>query len=166
MPLAEYEASPQEVRRFSLLQVGLTAGFMLLIFLALGGTDADPPPWWLLVVLGLLVVASGVLAERVWLQASPLDPADDPEENQRRAVGIFAAQTVRKLAICEAPVLLSILLAFIGSWGGWTILLVGVPGLALLAFETWPSLRNLSVSAAMLEADGAESGLVESFRSW
>jgi hypothetical protein len=117
-------------------------------------------------VLGLGLVAAAVLSERVWLQSSPLDPEADPAENQRRAVGIFAAQTVRKLVFCEAVVLVSILVAFVGSWGGWTILLVGVPGLFLLGWETWPGLRNLSMTAAMLDAQGADSRLVESFRSW
>ena len=46
------------------------------------------------------------------------------------------------------------------------MLIGGVPGLALLAFETWPSLRNTSMTAAMLDAEGADSGLVEAFRSW
>lgn len=166
MPLAEYEASPQEVRRFALLQIGLTAGFMTLIFLALGGTDADLPPWWLLAALLLVVVVAAVLSERVWLQASPLDADDDPDDLERRAIGIFAAQTVRKLMFCEASVLLAILVSFVGTWGGWPILLAGVPGLFLLGFETWPGLRNLTMTAAMLEAEGAETRLVESFRSW
>lgn len=166
MPLAEYETSPQEVRRFALLQIGLTAGFVVLIFLTLGGTDADLPPWWVLAVLLVVVFAAGVLSERVWLQSSPLDPDEDPEELERRAVGIYAAQTVRKLMYCEGAVLLAILISFIGTWGGWPILLAGVPGLFLLGFETWPGLRNLTMTAAMLEADGAETRLVESFRSW
>ena len=113
-----------------------------------------------------MCIRDRVLSERVWLQSSPLDPEADPAENQRRAVGIFAAQTVRKLVFCEAVVLVSILVAFVGSWGGWTILLVGVPGLFLLGWETWPGLRNLSMTAAMLDAQGADSRLVESFRSW
>lgn len=165
MPLAEYEASPQEVRRFALLQVVLTAGFMVLIFLALGGTDADLPPWWLLGVLGAALVVAAALSERVWRQTTPLDPEAGPEENRRQAVGVYAAQTVRKLMICESVVLVSVLLSFVGSWGGWTILLAGVPGLFLLGWETWPGPRNLSLTASMLDAHGAESRLVESFRS-
>jgi hypothetical protein len=165
VPLPEYESSPEEVRRFALLQVGLTGGFMALIFLALGGLDADLPPWWLVGALLALVVVAGVLSERVWLQSSPLDPSTDPEELERQAVGVFAAQTVRKLMFCEGAVLVAILVSFVGSWGGWLILLVGVPGLLLLAFETWPSLRNLTTTEAMLEADGAETRLVEGFRA-
>lgn len=165
MPLAEYEASPQEVRRFALLQIALTAGFMALIFLALGGTDADLPPWWLLAALAVGLVVAAVLSERVWMQVTPLDPDADPDENARRAVGVYAAQTVRKLMFCESVVLVSILLTFVGSWGGWTILLAGVPALFLLGWETWPSLRNLSLTEAMLDAHGAESRLVESFRT-
>jgi hypothetical protein len=33
----------------------------------------------------------------------------------------------------------------------------------VIAWETWPSLRNTSMTAAMLDSAGAESGLVESF---
>lgn len=166
MPLAEYETSPREVRNFALLQVALTSGFLLLIYLALGGTRPDLPPWWVLAVLLVAVVVAGFLAERVWLQASPLDPAEDPEELRQQAIGIYAAQTVRKLWICEAAVILAVVASFVGTWGGWPIVVAGVPGLLLLAFETWPSVRNVSMTAAMLETEGASTGLVESFRSW
>ena len=166
MPLAEYESSPREVRSFALLQVALTAGFLLLLFWALGGTDADFPAWWVVVLLLVPVAVSAFLAERVWLQTEPIDPTLPPEEAHDAAVGVYAAQTVRKLVICEASVIFAVVVAFVGTSAAWPILVGGVPGLALLAFEVWPSLRNLSISAAMLETDGAETGLVEGFREW
>ena len=82
------------------------------------------------------------------------------------AVGIFASQIVRKLAYCEAGVIFAVIVGFVTPYGGWPMLIGGVPGLALIAFETWPSLRNTSMTAAMLDSEGAESGLVEAFRSW
>jgi hypothetical protein len=51
-------------------------------------------------------------------------------------------------------------------YGGWPLIVGALPGLLVLAFETWPSLRNTSQTEAMLDADGAESRLVESFRGW
>ncbi|MFT4187130.1 MAG: hypothetical protein QM621_00955 [Aeromicrobium sp.] len=159
----EYDATPRELRTFAILQILLTAGFLAALFWMLGGTDAPfPSP---VVWIGLLVAValSAVLAERVWLSAVPLDPDDDPDDNRSTAIGVYAAQTVRKLTICEAPMLLAVIVAFFVGAGGWPILVAGVPGLAVLAFEVWPSLRNVSMTATMLDADGAQSDLIESF---
>ena len=91
-------------------------------------------------------------------------PADaKPSELQAEAVGIFAGQTVRKLFYCSAPLLPAIVVAFVGDYGGWPLVIAGFPGVAVIAWETWPSLRNTSMTAAMLDSGGAESGLVESF---
>lgn len=166
MPTPEYETSPSEVRTFAFLQLGLSAVFLALLFLAFGGTDADLPPWWLIGVLLGFVAITGILAERVWLTARPFRPGSDPQQMRSRAVGIFAGQIVRKLAYCEAGIIFAVVVGFVGSYGGWPMLIGGVPGLALLAFETWPSLRNISMTEAMLNAEGAESGLVEAFRAW
>ncbi|MGH3457179.1 hypothetical protein [Aeromicrobium sp.] len=166
MPTQEYETSPAEVRTFAFLQMGLTAVFLVLLFWAFGGTDARFPPWWIVLLLLLAVAISAFFAERVWLSARPLSPAVDPDELRSRAVGVFAGQIVRKLAYCEASVIFAVIVGFVAPYGGWPMLIGGVPGLALIVFETWPSLRNTSMTEVMLDADGAESGLVESFRSW
>ena len=166
MKSREYETSPSEVRTFAFLQLGLTAVFLTLLFFAFGGTGPSLPPWWLIAVLLGVVAITAFLAERVWLTATPMDPGGDPHEMQEEAVGIFAGQIVRKLAYCEAGVIFAVVVGFVTSYGGWPMLIGGVPGLALLAFETWPSLRNTSMTAAMLAAECADSGLVEAFRSW
>jgi hypothetical protein len=166
MQTPEYKDSPSEIRSFAFLQLGLTTVFLVLIFFALGGTSREFPPWWLVVVLLGVVAITGFLAERVWLSARPMSPGRDRDEMQVEAVSIFASQIVRKLAYCEAGVIFAIAVGFVAPYGGWPPLIGGVPGLALLAFETWPSLRNTSMTAAMLDAEGADSGLVEAFRSW
>jgi hypothetical protein len=166
MQTPEYETSPSEVRTFALLQLGLMAVFLTLLFLAFGGTGADLPPWWIIASLLVVVAISFVLAERVWMSTPPLAPDGDPDEMKAKAVGIFAGQVVRKLAYCTAAVVIAVVVGFVGPWGGWPMLIGGVPGLAVLAFETWPSLRNTSISEAMLDAEGVESGLVEAFRRW
>ncbi|KQY59521.1 hypothetical protein ASD11_08150 [Aeromicrobium sp. Root495] len=163
----DYEATPSEVRTFALLQLALTAGFLLLIFWALDGTDADLPPWWVFVVLLVPVGVAAYFAEQVWLKTDPLDPAEDPQENERIAVGVFAAHSVRRLMICEAAIIWSIFpWSFLGSWAAWPIVIGGLPGFALLVFELWPSLRNVSMTAAILETEGADSRLVDGFRGW
>jgi hypothetical protein len=163
MPSAEYEATPKEVRNFAQLQIGLVGGFLVLLFFMLGGSDADYPPAWLAVTLVVPIAVGAFLAERVWLTASPL-PADmPPPELRNQAVGLFAGQTVRKFFYCFAALLPGVIAAFVGDYGGWPLVIVGFPGIAVLMWETWPSLRNTSLTAAMLDSQGAQSHLVESF---
>jgi predicted branched-subunit amino acid permease len=166
MPPPEYETTPSEVRNFARLQLGLTAVFLVLIYAMIGGLGEDVIPWWLIAVLLAAVVVGAVLAERVWMSALPFAPDADPDEMRTKAVGIFAGQVVRKQAFCQAPILLAVLATFVFPYGGWPILVGAAPGLLVLAFETWPSLRNISMTEAMLNADGARAGLVESFRAW
>jgi hypothetical protein len=164
MPAAEYDATPKEVRSFALLQIGLIGVFLVLLFFMLGGSDADYPPTWLAIALVVPIGIGAFFAERVWLSASPLPPDANTDDLQAEAVGIFAGQTVRKLFYCSAPLLPAIIVAFVGDYGGWPLVIAGFPGLAVIIWEIWPSLRNTSMTAAMLDSGGAESGLIESFR--
>lgn len=163
MPRPEYEASPREVRQFAALQIALTAAFLVVIFFMLGATDAPFPALWVIGLMLVVVGVAGFLSERVWLSTPPLDSSADPAVNRRDAVGIFAGQTVRKLVYCEAAVVFCVLVTFVADRGGWPILVGGVPALLVLTWEIWPSLRNVSMTAAMLDARGASSGLVDSF---
>ena len=163
MPSAEYDATPKEVRNFALLQLGMVGGFLVLLFFMLGGSDADYPPAWLAVALVVPIAIGAFFAERVWLTASPL-PADAPPlELRNQAVGVFAGQTVRKFFYCFATLIPAVAVAFAGDYGGWPLVIAGFPGLAVTGWETWPNLRNTSMTAAMLDLQGAESHLVESF---
>ncbi len=159
----EYDATPRELRNFALLQIVLTAGFLAVLFWMLGGTDADRPHWGVWAGLLAAVAIGGVLADRVWLSADPLDPAADHDENRTIAVSVFAGQTVRRLLLCEAPMLIAVLVAFVTDTGGWPIAIAGLPGLIVMSFEVWPSLRNVSMTETMLDAGGASSDLIDSF---
>ena len=163
MPSDAYQSTPAEVRKFALLQIGLTAVFLAVLFFVLGGSDAAYPPIWLAVVLVALVAVGAVLAERVWLTASPLPADAGADEQHERALSIFATQTIRKLAYCEAPLLAAVVVAFVTDHGGWPLVIAGFPGLLVLTWEVWPSPRNTSLTAAMLDSQGAQSRLVESY---
>lgn len=163
MPREEFDATPTEVKNFALLQIGLTAGFYVLLFFMLGGTDEPFPPIWLAVALVAAVAVGAFFAERVWLSAAPLPDDLDPAEIPQTSVGIFAGQTVRKLVYCEIPLLLAVIVAFVAGHGGWALVIAGFPGLIVLVWEIWPTLRNTSMTAAMLESRGTKSHLVESF---
>jgi hypothetical protein len=163
MPSVEYADTPRELRGFAILQWLLTAGFLVLLYWMLGGTDADFPPYWLAGLLLVLVVCGTILAERAWLSMRALPSNIAESEAQSAAIGLFAKLTVRKLIFCEIPLLVAVFVAFVSPYAAWPLVIAGFPGLLVLAWETWPSLRNTSMAAAMLEASGAESGLVQSF---
>jgi hypothetical protein len=164
MRIPEFDASPGEIRGFAVVQVVLVGVFLALLFWAFGGRDGTIPPWWLIVPLLLAPAAATFFAERVWLDARPLDPAGQPDELQQRAVSVFAGQTLLKLYFCTASIIFAIIIGFIfRSHAGWPVLIGGVPTLAVMAFEIWPSARNTSMTEVMLNADGAESKLVETF---
>ena len=158
-------ASASDIRRLAIIQLAITAIFLAVVFWILDGTSEPYPPVW---VSALLVASVGLavfFSERVWLSGVPLDPDTTVEENRSLALEAFANQTVRKLMYTEAPMLVAVLTCFIGGWGGWPVLIIALPGLAAQAWETWPHLRNTSMSAAILESAGADSQLVESFRT-
>ncbi len=158
---AEYDAKPREIRNFAIVQLALTAGFLALLVWMFDAVDADPPPVWQWVVLLGAVAVGGLLAERVWLAADPLPPhTDDPTST---ALAIYAGQTVRRLAICEVPILLGIGFAFLTDHAAWPVLIAGVPGLVVLAIEIWPSGRHLSLTETVLDGAGARTRLLESF---
>ncbi|KRC64132.1 hypothetical protein ASE12_04745 [Aeromicrobium sp. Root236] len=164
MPSAEYDATPKEVRNFALVQIGMVAAFLVALFFLFGGSDADYPPAWLAVALVVPIAVGAFFAERVWLRASPLSPETPPHELRNEAIGVFAAQTVRKFFYCFfAMIIPACAVTFAGDYGGWPLVIAGFPGLAVIGWETWPTLRNTSMTAAMLDSQGAESHLVESF---
>ncbi len=163
MPSAEYNTSPREIRNFATLQLALTGAFLVILFLLNGGSDANYPPTWLAVLLVIPIPVAAFLAERVWLSASPLSPSADSVQLRAEALSIYTSHTVRKLIYVEAAMLPGVIAAFVAPYGGWPIVIVGFPGILLLAWATWPTLRNVSRTAAMLDAGGAKSGLVEGF---
>lgn len=164
MRIPEFDASPAEIRGFALVQVLLVGVFLMLLFWAFGGRDGDIPPWWLIIPLLAAPGAAAYFAERVWLEAMPLDPEEAPEELRNQAVSVFAGQTLMKLYVCTASIVFALVIGFIfRQYAGWPILIGGVPSLAVMAFEIWPSSRNTGMTEVMLDADGAESGLSDAF---
>ncbi len=165
MPSAEYNTTPREIRNFATLQVILTGAFLVALFWMLDGTDADYPPPWLAAVLVLPLVVAAFFAERVWLSGSPLEPGLDAFHLRNAALSIYASQTIRKMLLVEAAMLPAVIVGFGGAYGAWPIVIAGFPGMSLLAWETWPSLRNTSRTEAMLDTGGVKSGLVEAFQA-
>ena len=157
------QASAQDIRKSSIIQLVLTAVFLGVVFWMFDGANADYPPIWLIVFLMVATAVGALFSERVWLAGTPLDPADGAAHNNELALARFASQTVRKLVYTEIPLLLAVLSCFVFDYGGWPLLIAGIPGLAVQAWETWPHRRNTSIAAAIFDSQGAESGLVESF---
>lgn len=165
MRIPEFDASPSEIRAFAVVQVVLVGVFVALLFFAFGGRDGEFPAWWLIIPLLVAPAAAAYFSERVWLEATPLDPADPVDDQRSQAVSVFAGQTLLKLYACTASIVFAIVMGFLfDRYAGWPILIGGVPSLAVMAFEIWPSVRNTAMTQVMLDANGAESGLSASFQ--
>ena len=163
MPNDSTAFSVKDIRKFAIIQFLITLIFLGIVFWMFNGTDADYPPIWLIVVMMVAIAVGAFLSERVWLTGTPLDPAESPQNNEALALEAYANQTIRKLIYCEAPLVLAVFVCFVGNYGGWPVLIAALPGLTVQAWETWPHLRNTSMSAAILDSKGAESLLVENF---
>jgi hypothetical protein len=164
MRIPEFDASPAEIRGFAIVQVVLVGIFLAVLFWAFGGREGTIPPWWLIIPLLAAPAAAAYFAERVWLEARPLDPADPPEEQTNQAVSVFAGQTLLKLYFCTASIIFAIIIGFVfRNHAGWPILIGGIPSLAVMAFEIWPSTRNTSMTEVMLNSNGGAANLVKSF---
>lgn len=165
MRIPEFDASPSEIRAFALVQVLLVGVFLVLLFWAFGGRDGNFPAWWLIIPLLAAPVGAAYFSERVWLEAKPLDPAEPADDQRNQAINVFAGQTLLKLYACTASIVFAILIGFLfRSYAGWPIVIGGVPSLAVMAFEIWPSVRNTAMTQVMLDANGADSGLSSSFQ--
>ncbi len=163
MPSDSTVKTAKDIRKFSFIQLAITVVFLAVIFWVFDGPDDDYPPLWVPIFLIVAIAVAAFFSERVWLSAPPLDPAADPAANEVKALEIFTSQTVRKLIISEIPLLIAVLICFVFTVGGWPVLIAGIPGIAVQAWETIPHLRNTSMTAAILDSKGAESGLVENF---
>ncbi len=164
MPTESPATIAKDIRKFAIIQIVITTAFLIFIFWAFGGTQAARPPIWVFVLLLATIGVAAFFAEQVWLKVAALDPERTADDNQRLALDAFTSQTMRRLLISEAPLLVAVLTCFIGPWGGWPVLISAIPGLALQTFETYPSLRNTSMAAAIMDSAGAESRLIENFR--
>lgn len=153
----------RDLRRAAMVQLGLAVVFGAGSFWARDGLRPEFPPWWVVLLLLIAVVAGLVLAERVPYRAEPIDPALGGERAREAAMTAFGDQIVRRLLYTGVPVGLVIAAAYVFDHGGWPILLVGPVALAVMVFETWPSLRTVTLSAVILESAGAQTGLVEEF---
>jgi len=166
MRIPEFDASPSEIRAFAAVQVVLVGVFLALLFWAFGARDGEFPAWWLIIVLLAAPVAAAYFSERVWLEAQPIDPSVPADAQRSRAVSVFAGQTLLKLYACTASIIFAIVMGFIfRQYAGWPIVIGGVPSLAVMAFEIWPSVRNTAMTQVMLDANGADSGLSDAFSS-
>lgn len=125
-----------------------------------GAFDFDPLPLVVQVAVG---VGVHFMLEQIGYRASPISPSTEPGQAARRAQEQWRTSTMLRFAISEAVAIISLAGAFVLD-GGFFILLGGVAvSLTLMVLHVWPSARVIDKVAGPLEADGARTGLRESF---
>ncbi|RLV56998.1 hypothetical protein D9V41_04360 [Aeromicrobium phragmitis] len=155
----------KQIRTFVVFQLIVASVFSAVIALILGGVDAELPPWWILAGLYVVLAAAVLNVERSWTRIPPLASDTSGDHAVADSLAAYQRYMARAFLLIEIPLLLSALYAFVTDHGGWPVILVALPTVVALAFETWPSVRNVARIATALEADGASSGLQEAFES-
>lgn len=163
MDLIDRPPSPEDLRRSVTVQVALTGLFCLGIIMLRGGTGAPFPPWWLLAVLVASVAVGAAVALRLPHRLQPL-AADRPADELRAEAALtFARVTLQRGVATGVPLVLIVFSTFVTETAGWAVITVAPLGLVVMAAFTWPTLRSVALTAAVLEAEGAETGLLDAY---
>lgn len=154
--------SLDDLKRIARLQVALVAVGLTVIAVLNGGLDlVDFPPVWFLVALAAVLALGTLLAERLGFAADPIAPQASDDAQFALAAKHYQSRMMLRLALTEGALLVIALATFAFEYGRWPVVLAGLPGLAIMAFEVWPSIRNVEKIAAALESEGQPSHLLE-----
>jgi hypothetical protein len=115
------------------------------------------------VALGLsaVVAIALVLAEAVGFRAKEPVPEPDPAARGQQELQQYLTAMSLRFAITEAPIIIALAMTFTLDGGMWPYVITTVPALAVMAFEIWPTRRNIEKYARAVEADGRSSQLRE-----
>ncbi|GAA2075178.1 hypothetical protein GCM10009821_12750 [Aeromicrobium halocynthiae] len=127
------------------------------------GTSPDP----LTVGVCVAVVLGAALAARLIGFRVPTLPAGSDARNddavRRESLNRFQSSTMLRFAVTEAGFIIVLAWTFVADEGPWPLLVVALPAAVLILLNCWPSRANVDRVATALEADGARSGLRETF---
>lgn len=152
-------------RTLVLALVGAVLAVTVAVVLAVpvDGTSPDPE------VVGAalaIVLAAAVVARAIGFRVPVLPASGTPQAHddvRREALGRFQTSTILRFAVTEAGIIVVLALTFVMDEGPWPMLVAAPVGAVLMYLNCWPSRTNVDRVATALEADGARSGLRETF---
>lgn len=139
----------------------MVGGIMLFVGTSDEWLTGTPDPMWagFLVVMGAV---TAVMVPTVGYRIPPLERGMTTEEAHRVARERHHAASILRFALADAPFIVGVALAFVD--GTYVLLLIGAAiSLVLLLLHVWPSRRVVGRTAELLERDGVDSGLIETF---
>ncbi|MFD7156993.1 hypothetical protein ACFV9C_20510 [Kribbella sp. NPDC059898] len=132
---------------------------VLWFVLAADGIGDFPVVWAPIAVLAV-AGAAYAFCELAGFRTPALEYSDRSAADVERASWArFTASTFTRIALCEAPFMVSVALAFVVQ-SFWVVLIGAVAALPLFLLEAWPGERNQRRFAAALESRGIPSYLV------
>lgn len=123
---------------------------------------AEPVPPWLTGAIVAAVVLGFALAETLGSRVSPLT-ADESSDAAALSIARYRTSMMLRFVLTEWPIIATIAVCFVLDHGPWPLVLAVAVGVPVLAYEIWPSGRNVRRVADRLEAGGVRSGLRETF---
>lgn len=132
-----------------------------IVMVIIAGLEDYPSP---AVAGGLFVlnVLAFALAEAIGYRTVALAPGTSPEEARQAGLAALQTTTMLRLAITEAPAILSLVAAFVFlPETAWTYIVGAVWALVSVAWHGWPSSRVVRKVEASLDREGGRSHLSE-----
>lgn len=112
--------------------------------------------------LFLLNVLAFGLAEVIGYRTPAIRPGTSPEEARRSGLAALQSSTMLRLAITDAPAILSLVAAFVlMPTSAWTYLVGAFWALLSVAWHGWPTSRVIRRVEASLDREGGRSHLSE-----
>lgn len=156
----ETAAPEQRLQTTRLISLTMITGVVALCVLAVVtlGMGEYPSPLLAgaLFVLNLVAFAT---AELVGYR-TPAVPATDPGRALRMGADALQATTLLRLAVTEAPAIVSLVLAFVQG-SAWSCVIGGVWAVLSMAWHGYPSRRVLGKLERSLDREGGRSRLGE-----
>jgi len=126
------------------------------VYIVLDGLGPYPPTA-LAFGLSALVLATLVLAEAVGFRPPRSQGAADTETEADQEVLHYLNATMLRFALTESPIIFALAVCFVRDDGAWPYVITTVPAMVVMAFEIWPSRRNIEKFARAVEASGRQS---------
>jgi hypothetical protein len=135
------------------------APFMIAValFFVLGTEGMGHEPLWALAAPLVLGAAAAGLVSLVGYRAPAIEPGTPAEEAARRGVAAFQTGLFLRFALCEVPMLVGLVLAFVVRDGGYLVALLGCAvTVVLVGLHVLPGDGPVRRTQESLERAGAQ----------
>ena len=162
MSAATSPTSASTLRSLRLMSGAIISAVVVLAVVVCVTPGFETPPAWMYAVGPVLAAVGFGLATLLGYRVTAAEPGLDPQQQALRSQTDFRIGHMLRIALTEAPAILTLVLCYVAQPPTALPYLVGLPFfLASLWWHVWPSDALISRVAQRIERSGAPSYLRE-----